>query len=402
MTYVINKYNGETLVAIADRTLNTTATSIKLPGRDYPRYGEPVVEDLVWMLENFAGSSAPANPMQGQIWFDTNSNSLQVWNGSGSWLGTGKVSYGTSAPSSPEPGQMWYDSGRKQTFIYDSGLSSWILVGPMGAYNGTESALTVSPRATIEAMVVIDSTPSAVAHRVLRVNIGSSVIAFISSDATFSPALPGITGFSSINPGITLSSTLGLKLWGTATYADQAGNSASLNNVNASVYFRKDQPNIPTTTGLNLGSSGLPFGTVYSTVFDGVATSARYADLAERYHTDIPVDPGTVMCLGGAHEVTTSTHAGCIDLLGVVSTNPALQMNSGAGSDQTHPFIALVGRVPVKVTGKVCRFQRLMSSAEPGVACAWDGISELAILGRALTAKTSDHIELVEAVVGLK
>jgi hypothetical protein len=272
----------------------------------------------------------------------------------------------------------------------------------MGAYNGTESALTVSPRATIEAMVVIDTTPSAVAHRVLRVNIGSSVIAFISSDATFSPALPGITGFSSINPGITLSSTLGLKLWGTATYADQAGNSASLNNVNASVYFRKDQPNIPTTTGLNLGSSGLPFGTVYSTVFDGVATSARYADLAERYHTDIPVDPGTVMCLGGAHEVTTSTHAGCIDLLGVVSTNPALQMNSGAGSDQTHPFIALVGRVPVKVTGKVCRFQRLMSSAEPGVACAWDGISELAILGRALTAKTSDHIELVEAVVGLK
>ena len=399
MTYVINKYNGDTLVAIADRTINTTATSIKLPGRDYPRYGEPVVEDIVWMLENFAGASAPANPMQGQIWYDTNSSSLKVYNGSGSWLGTGKLAYGTSAPVSPEPGQMWYDTGRKQTFVYDGTVASWILVGPMGAINGNDGTNPPSARSSMEPTVLADGGSGS--HNVLRICIGGMVVAYISKDAAFSPA-PAITGFGTINPGITLNSTLGLKLWGTATYADSAGSADSLGGVASNLFFRKDSTNIPTLPNLNLGSAGVPFATVYSTIFEGTATQARYADVAERYATDVPVEPGTVMQLGGAAEVTPTSHPGCTDVLGVVSTNPALAMNNHAGDNSTHPLIALLGRVPVKVVGPVAKFERLMSSETPGVACAWDGVNQLAIVGRALEAKTSPDVALVEAVVGLK
>ena len=107
-------------------------------------------------------------------------------------------------------------------------------------------------------------------------------------------------------------------------------------------------------------------------VFYGVSTTARYADLAERYAADAPYSEGTVVVFGGEAEVTASTSFAQRSVAGVVSTKPAVMMNSEAGNSQTHPYIALQGRVPVKVTGEVKKGDILVASDIAGTATAWN------------------------------
>lgn len=403
MTYIINNYDGTPLVSIADRTINTSATSLKLPSRDFPRYGEPVVEDLVWMLQHFAAPNAPLNPVAGQIWYNSNTQAILVHNGS-TWLGTGKTQVGSVFPVSADPGQVFYHTAKRQAFIRDSAaIDGWKLIGPMGAYDGSDrtpvsnNALPVSGFTNVESAIVLDT--SSTEHRILRITVGTNLVAIISSDAfTYN-----ITGFTNINPGINLNTTIGNNKYnGTASAATLAADSTNLGGVASTSYMRRDQSNLPTVNNsLDLGSSSFKYANVHATLFQGTATSARYADVAERYHAGCPIPAGTVVSLGGDAEIVPSTVAGCTHVLGVISTNPALAMNNDAGDDQTHPLVALVGRVPVWVQGPVCKGERLMASAAPGVAEAWDpSAGVFAVLGRSLVTKISTGTELVEAVVG--
>ena len=105
---------------------------------------------------------------------------------------------------------------------------------------------------------------------------------------------------------------------------------------------------------------------------NATATKAKYADLAERYAADAPYAEGTVVVFGGEAEVTASSSFAQRSVAGVVSTKPAVMMNSEAGNSQTHPYIALQGRVPVKVTGDVKKGDILVASDVAGTATAWD------------------------------
>jgi hypothetical protein len=119
---------------------------------------------------------------------------------------------------------------------------------------------------------------------------------------------------------------------------------------------------------INMGGNDITnAGTFY-----GVSTTAKYADLAERYAADAPYSEGTVVVFGGEAEVTASTSFAQRSIAGVVSTKPAVMMNAEAGNSQTHPFIALQGRVPVKVTGEVKKGDILVASDIAGTATAWD------------------------------
>ena len=145
----------------------------------------------------------------------------------------------------------------------------------------------------------------------------------------------------------------------------------------------------------NIGANGAAFNTVHA-----LATSAQYADMAERFHADAEYTAGTVVELGGENEVTL-----CIDELsdkvfGVVSDKPAYLMNGGAGSDATHPAIAMTGRVPVMTMGFVTKGDRLVSAGN-GVARAanLEEVTAFNVIGRALTDKTSEGIDTVEAIV---
>ena len=146
------------------------------------------------------------------------------------------------------------------------------------------------------------------------------------------------------------------------------------------------------------------YADVQANEFRGTATEAQYADLAERYETDLPMEVGDVVKLGGDKEITKTTQVSDTDVFGVIAENPAFKMNSGAGTDQTHPFVTLTGRTMCKIKGSIAKGDRLCSSDLPGVAQKLDTNSPnfniLSIIGRSLEDNSSDDVRLVEVVLG--
>jgi len=136
---------------------------------------------------------------------------------------------------------------------------------------------------------------------------------------------------------------------------------------------------------------------------EGTATAAQYSDVAERFASDEAMAPGTVVALGGAEEICKVNEEGSDEVFGVVSSleQAAFKMNGGAGNDETHPYIAMTGRVDVKVIGTVNKGDRLISASVPGYARAATKAECTAfnVIGRALTGKTTSGQGSVLAAV---
>jgi hypothetical protein len=145
----------------------------------------------------------------------------------------------------------------------------------------------------------------------------------------------------------------------------------------------------------NLGSTTSWWNNIY-----GTAIHAQYADLAERFESDEPLDAGTVVELGGSAEITAVGEDLSENVFGVISTRAAYLMNSGAGTNETHPPVAVQGRVPVKVTGRICKGDRLVSAGN-GLArsAAKSEITPWNVIGRALASKDTDAVGVIEAIV---
>ena len=149
---------------------------------------------------------------------------------------------------------------------------------------------------------------------------------------------------------------------------------------------------------VNFGSSGNRVTTVFATTFNGTATAAEYADLAENFRPDNSYAPGTVVALGGAEEITAVNEELSDRVFGVVSTRPAYLMNSA--QDGGSP-VAVAGRVPVRVIGMVNKGDRLVSAGN-GLARAAsndEAINAFNVLGRAIKSKTTMEEGTVEAFV---
>jgi len=146
-------------------------------------------------------------------------------------------------------------------------------------------------------------------------------------------------------------------------------------------------------------------GVTVAGVMTGTATSARYADLAERYEADAEYPTGTVMIFGGEKEVTQSTSKMDRRKAGVVSEKPAYMMNSDLVETVEYaPYIALQGRVPVRVIGAVRKGDLMITSSLPGCAEAWreEGDPRYgSVIGKSLVNKISSEEELIEIVVGV-
>ena len=143
-------------------------------------------------------------------------------------------------------------------------------------------------------------------------------------------------------------------------------------------------------------------GTLVSNL-EGTATAAQYSDVAERFASDTAYTPGTVVALGGAQEITQVNEEASDEVFGVVSSidQAAFKMNGAAGNDDTHPYIAMTGRVDVKVIGTVNKGDRLISASVPGYARAATKAECTAfnVIGRALTSKTEEGQGSVLAAV---
>jgi hypothetical protein len=202
--------------------------------------------------------------------------------------------------------------------------------------------------------------------------------------------LPGLSVLSApnqfpvVSSGVTFNVTANVM----QTFMSNVANAITVNSSNL------------TTAIINGGTNGVgnigAFGQGFNTIF-AKATTAEYADLAEKYTADANYDPGTVMMFGGTAEVTQCNQDACAEVAGVISTNPAYLMNSSQAGAHV-ATVALVGRVPCQVQGPV-NAGAMMVSAGNGRARAEVNPAMGTVIGKAVQSFDGD-IGTVEIVVG--
>ena len=234
MAYTINKTDGSVVTTITDGTVDNT-TSVQLFGKSFSGFGEGLNENLVKLLENSASTSAPTAPLKGELWFDTSTGQLKVYDGTSFKPSAGAKSQAL-APTSPSAGDLWHDSDDDQLFLYTG--SAFQLIGPVYTVGQTLSGWKIETLASSGGNKVVSSMYA-----------GNTRVAILSKE-TFTPSVTQ-TGFASIKGGITLNSTLGAVFDGTntqASFIDVAGTSNTSSTVVAGGNFlRADAAD--TTTG---------------------------------------------------------------------------------------------------------------------------------------------------------
>jgi hypothetical protein len=400
-----------------------------LVGKNYAGYGEFLDENFIHLLENSSNTTAPGAPLEGQLWWDSGNSLLKVYNGSVFKTISAATSSAT-APTSNVTGDLWYDTVNAQLKVWTG--TAFLLVGPaFTAGTGTTGAIVDT---------ILDNTSTS--HVVIKFYVEDDVIAIMSKDAAFTPqsAIPGWgSGPQQVKPGMTMSTGSASYLFqGTASDAQlldgidstgflsstandtTSGTLGVLNDTGLSVGvdsdLRMSVSGVNTTIANQTSNGNLVFSvnvggtpTTALTIFGANGTvsgnqiNANYADVAERFEADSIYDAGTVVELGGSAEITKVTAELSDKVFGVISTRAAYLMNSNAGTDATHPPVAMTGRVPVKVVGSVAKGDRLVSAGN-GVARAAQAGEATAfnVIGRALTDKLDQAEGTVEAIVTTK
>jgi hypothetical protein len=421
MAYTINQTDGTIFATVADGTINTTS-SLTLVGKNYAGYGEFLNENVLKLLESGANTTAPGAPLTGQLWYDKTNGILKVYNGTLFKTLSGATSSAT-APTSSVAGDLWFDSTNAQLKVYDG--SSWILVGPsFTAGTGTSGAIVN----TVEDNVAVD-------HVVVQLYVEDDIVATVSKDATFTPGA-AITGFATIGPGVQLSSSVSNAVFkGSATNAQlldnldstdflsaiandsTSGTLAVLNDSGFSVGVDSDFRVGVTGSDVTLQNQTLDGDILFKVNDGGVTTTvmtidgatgtisgtqinANYADVAERFEADSTYSAGTVVQLGGDKEITLAQEELSDAVFGVISTKAAYLMNSNVGTNETHPPVAMSGRVPVRVIGTVDKGDRLVSAGNGLARSATEGeFTPFNVIGRAIESKTTEEEGTVLAVV---
>jgi len=234
MAYTINKTDGTVVTTITDGTVDNT-TSLQLFGKSYSGFGEGLNENLVKLLENAASTAAPTAPLKGELWFDTTTNQLKVYDGT-SFKPTGGSKSSASQPTSPSAGDLWHDTANDQVSVYTG--SAWLLVGPVYTSGQTLSGWKIETLASAGGNKVVSSMYA-----------GNTRVAILSKE-TFTPSATQ-TGFAEIKAGLTLNSTLGAVFEGSTTSASAVDVSSTTNTSGTVIaggnFLRADAAD--TTTG---------------------------------------------------------------------------------------------------------------------------------------------------------
>ena len=376
MSYSLTLTNGTALITL-NSGINTSATSISLIGPNVPSYGLSINENYIKMLENFSNSTAPSNPLTGQLWFDSSTGNVVLKNYNGvTWKPLSSSINSSSAPANPQTGDYWWNTGTSTLSVYSS--TGWITIGPSNPPGVAVTAYTVNT--TYDT----NSNP----HVVANLMVNNKLTGVVSSDLSSFVPQNSISGIPTVYPGLNLVNGLAV-----------SGNVIFTGNVSLPITNAATFGNVVPAANLtyNLGSTTAWWNNIY-----GTAVHAQYADLAERFAADAEYDAGTVVELGGSAEITAVGLDLSEEVFGVISTKAAYLMNSGAGTDSTHPPIAVQGRVPVRVTGVIHKGDRLVSAGN-GVARSGNKseINAWNVIGRALENKTSPGEGIIEAVVKL-
>ena len=424
MPYILNKTNGIIVAVVQDSSIDQT-TDLKFLGKNYAGYGETQNENFLKLLENFANPTHPSKPIEGQVWYDTTTKSLNVYDAL-YWRSVPTIiinSVDLSKNISPVLGDLWYDIVNRQLKIWTG--TEYGLIGPL---SGADSKATW--RGDYEYDIRSPDIP--VFNIKAIVGVDNNVVAIVSNETydlyssyTQSPIYPtyidptaGKPGFTKIVKGISLfgtdpisgssrSEVTGLStssyFWGTAAESLAslvATTSSFTKGVVCTTTSTNQSFNVPfVNSGTNLAyiDSGITYNPT-TKILTTVASSALYADLAERYEADAVYEPGTILIIGGEKEVTVTDKYADARVAGIVSKNPAYMMNSEAGTNETHPYIALKGRVPCKVVGSINKGDLLVTSTYPGYAGSAIHPDAGTIIGKALGSQ-SEGFGVIEVLV---
>lgn len=269
MPYNINRYNGTVVTVVEDGTVDNTL-DIKLIGRNYAGYGEVQNENMVHLLENFAGTSEPPRKVSGQIWYDSGSKKLKFYDGD-KFRTTVGAETGANPPSGLTTGDFWFDTSSNQLFTWSG--SAFTLIGPQAVENaGTTELKSIS---------VVDTNN--ITHPIVQGLVNNQIV-FIISSTTFTLALDSALRptFTVIRQGINLlgtnvgtdhsvpesdpnlfynlnfgKTTSLYRFWGTAS------SSLKLQDINGTLYTAQDfiSANNPNFTGeVTFDDSGITIG----------------------------------------------------------------------------------------------------------------------------------------------
>lgn len=273
-------------IIVEDGSLNTEK-SIAFPGKNYANYGTVLAENFLHLLENFAKSTEPSNPVQGQLWYDNTVgvNLLKVWDGT-AWTAAGAVKKAALAPNVANSikGDLWVDTNNQQLYIYSG--SNWLLVGPQYS-----SGLKTGPE--LETITDTDN----VDHAVLTFYSTNQRVAIVSSDS-FNPKTT-ILGFATINSGVNLttvnstSTTAPTKFWGTASKADALNVSGS--PIAASNFLRGDVPSTSNSQFNVRNDSGIALGADLSFQISTSGNTATLKSLKSGGSIDININTSTTL-----------------------------------------------------------------------------------------------------------
>ena len=315
MSYTITKTNGTSLGTILDGTINTSFTSLTLIGRNYANYGELIANDLVALVENFAYSTSPANPLAGQLWWNTTDKRLRVYTGSAFKI-VSSCTAQTSAPSTTVAGDLWWDTTNSQLYIYNGtdpyDAAGWVLVGPQRNGSG--------------AIWEQITDTSAIVHDVLSIKLDNARTSIISRDSEFTPT-NAIVGYTTIKAGINANTSIG-----TATFWGLANNSSYLGGQPAASYLRNDIDATTTGTLTIAKNGGLTVG--LSSNLQVTTTTAGNVDVRNtktggdlNFYANVAGTDTLVLSLdaaAGTSRVLTLTTTGALTVGGTTSLTGAL------------------------------------------------------------------------------
>ena len=419
MAYTIYKSNGQVLTTIADGTVNVSATPLGLPGRNFAGYGNILDTNFVHVLENFAANTPPANALQGQLWYNTNANTLCVCPSDG----TANANAWITLAQSGSGGTTTFGTVNVTGTLTAGNITTG---GTVTGVNGVFTNISVSANANIAT------------GNLTTGNIGTlNTTTITTGSATTTGNLTGtwtVTGGGTANSiggtglliqggnlqvgyGNTISPGVGIKT-DNYYYANGVVVSFAGTYNNGNVYDYLTGSNSITRFSGTLGNTLAPISSITTAnittganttagtltgnwaLGTGSRLTATYADLAERFAADAYYDAGTVVELGGDKEITSVKYELSEDIFGVISDTAAYLMNSGAGDNTTHPPVAMTGRVQVKVNGIVKKGDRLVSAGNGIARAAQHGeATAFNVIGRALENKTTNSIGTVLAIV---
>lgn len=393
MAYTIVKSDGTVLTSIADGTINTTSTSVGLPGRNYAGYGQTLDTNFVHQIESYAASIPPTNPLRGQLWYNTNTSTLNVCPADGaspsSWLALTSTSSG---------GTTTFGAVTVTGTVQANNLTA---VNTVTGANGVFTNISVSANANVATANVTTGIIGTLTTTSITTG-GTGVAGAMTGTWTLNGATSGnalIVDSGNVYANVGIRAGGYYNLDGSPLNVSGTYSNSNVNSYMSTLYTGPLTPSSLTTSSILGGGT---IGGIW-TLSVGARLNATYADLAERFESDAEYDAGTVVELGGEKEVTSVVNDLSENVFGVVSTTAAYLMNSGAGSDKTHPAIAVSGRVQVKVSGSVKKGDRLVSAGRGKARAAQLGeATAFNTIGRSLVNKIDEGTGTVEAIVTIK